>query len=519
MFRNDGESIPVWAEAFGEIIPSAPPGDAEVCVVGAGISGLTTAYLLQRQGVRVQVVDAFAPGAGETGRTTAHLSAVLDDRFSHLEKLFGRDRTRLAVESHLAAIDAIESIVRLEGLDCDFERVSGHLMCTSPEHLPMLREEQAASEWAGLPQVERIESLHDRIFSFEGPGLRFGNQATFNAGRYVTGLARAFLRHGGRLATGTRAMKVSGGRNAEVELQDRSRVRAQHIVVATNTPFNDRVKMHTKQHAYRTYVVGFALERDAFPSFLLWDFHDPYHYVRRVRLADRDILIVGGEDHRTGQANDAMRRYAALEAWSRAHFNELGSVTHRWSGQVMEPVDGLAFIGCNPLDHDNVYVITGDSGHGMTHGTLGGMIVSDLVMGRENRFAQLYDPARKSARAVGTYLSENANFVGHMIKDWVQGAEVKDRRDIPKGHGAIVRHGLTPLAVYRDEEGRLHERSAVCTHLGCVVHWNAGEASWDCPCHGSRFDVDGTVLNGPARSPLAPAEPDAAHRQRKAGGR
>jgi glycine/D-amino acid oxidase-like deaminating enzyme/nitrite reductase/ring-hydroxylating ferredoxin subunit len=518
MIRNSRESISVWRDDFAPMLPSEPAADATVCVVGAGISGLTTAYLLQREGFQVQVLDAFQVGAGETGRTTAHLTAVLDDRFSNLERLFGRERTQLAVESHRAAIDLIETIVREEAIDCEFERVPGYLMCTDSEQLPLLREEETAARWAGFADVEPLANLRSAAFAFEGPGLHFARQAMFHPGKYLRGLARAFLKRGGRLATGARAIDVSGGKDAYVMLANRTKVHTQHVVVATNTPFNDRVKMHTKQYAYRTYVVGFAIPDHVFPSFLLWDLKDPYFYARRVRLPHRDILIVGGADHKTGQANDALRRYSEIEAWSRARFNELGQVTHRWSGQIMEPVDGLAFIGRNPMDHDNVYVATGDSGNGMTHGTLAGMVIGDLIAGRVNPYAELYDPARKNARSVGTYVSENANFVGRMIKDWTQAAEVKDRSEIANGQGAIVREGVAPVAVYRDDEGRLHERSAVCTHLGCVVHWNAGEKSWDCPCHGSRFGVDGTVLNGPARSALAEATPAHAESGKTAAG-
>jgi glycine/D-amino acid oxidase-like deaminating enzyme/nitrite reductase/ring-hydroxylating ferredoxin subunit len=506
MIRNPLESISVWRDEFAVALPTDPPGDAAVCVVGAGISGLTTAYLLQREGFQVQVLEAFDVGAGETGRTTAHLTAVLDDRFSHLEKLFGRERTQLAVESHKAAIDLIETILRGESIECDFERVPGYLMSTRGDQLPLLRDEEAASRWAGFPDVEPLSDLRSGPFVFEGPGLRYGNQATFNPIKYLRGLARAFLRRGGRIAIGARAIDVTGGKDANVLLENRTRVRAQHVVVATNTPFIDRVKMHTKQYAYRSFVVGFAIPDGVYPGFLLWDLEDPYHYVRRVKLDHRELLIVGGADHKTGQGDDAARRYAELEAWARARFAELGEVTHRWSGQIMEPVDGLAFIGRNPLDDDNVYIATGDSGNGMTHGSIAGMIISDLIAGRLNSYAHLYDPSRKNARAVGTYVSENANFVGRMIKDWAQAPHVK-RHEIATGQGAIVRDGVAPVAVYRDEQGRLHERSAICTHLGCVVHWNAGEKSWDCPCHGSRFGIDGAVLNGPAKSALADAAP------------
>ena len=505
MLRDNQESVSIWHDPSSEFTPTEPPSNAAVCVIGAGISGLTTAYLLKRNGIDVQVIDAYGVGAGETGRTTAHLTAVLDDRLSRLETLFGRDKTRLAVQSHQEAITWIETLVQEESIDCDFERVDGYLMATSPAQRDLLMKEHAATAWAGFGKVETLAVLRSHGFAFDGPGLRFPGQASVHAGKYLRGLARAYLRLGGRLATGVRAVKVEGGRDARVTLADGQRVRAKHVVVATNTPFNDRVKMHTKQHAYRTYVVGFEMAPDRFPPFLLWDLQDPYYYARPVRIGQRELLIVGGADHKAGQENDAPLRYRAIEDWSRAHFNELGEITHRWSGQIMEPIDGLAFIGRNPMDDDNVYVVTGDSGNGMTHGTLAGMLIRDLIEGRANPYESLYDPSRKNVRAAATYIEENANFVGHMIKDWARGAEVRDRADIPCDHGAILRHGVAPVAVYRDDGGRLHELSAVCTHLGCVVQWNAGERSWDCPCHGSRFGIDGAILNGPARAPLSPA--------------
>ena len=205
------------------------------------------------------------------------------------------------------------------------------------------------------------------------------------------------------------AIKVKGGPDAKLWLSDGTSLRAGHMVIATNTPFNDRVRMHTKQHAYRTYVVGFDIPRDVYPAFLLWNLDDPYYYVRRVRIGQRHLIIVGGADHKVGQENDAPLRYRAIEHWSRSHLPALGEVTHRWSGQVMEPVDGLAYIGRNPMDDENVYIITGDSGHGLTHGTLGGALIRDLVLGHENPYTVLYDPSRKTLRTAGTYLGENAN--------------------------------------------------------------------------------------------------------------
>jgi glycine/D-amino acid oxidase-like deaminating enzyme/nitrite reductase/ring-hydroxylating ferredoxin subunit len=503
MERSRLESAPIWREAAPPLATHhVPVLQTDVCVIGAGIAGLTTAYLLRRAGRNVEVIEAYSPGAGETGRTTAHITAVLDDRFVQLERYFGTDGARAAARSHMAAIDLIERIVREEGIECDFERVDGYLVSTKGEQDSMLREEAAAASRSGFEDLQAIDSLQLPRVSLSGPAIRFPRQATFHAGRYLRGLAKAFSAAGGRIVASTRAIDVHGGENARVDLDSGAQIAAQHIVVATNTPFNDRVAMHTKQHAYRTYVVGFRVPKHSFSPFLLWDLEDPYHYVRIVRGDDHDTLIVGGEDHKTGQDANPLERYRKLEEWTRANFANLGDVTHRWSGQVMEPVDGLAYIGRNPLDNDNVFIVTGDSGNGMTHGSLAGLILSDLIEERENPWAQLYAPNRKTLRATGTYIGENANFVNHLVKDWASRGEVSRREEIAQGTGAIVRDGVAPVAVFRDAMGELHEVSAVCTHLGCVVQWNSAEASWDCPCHGSRFAPDGAVLNGPAAHPL-----------------
>jgi glycine/D-amino acid oxidase-like deaminating enzyme/nitrite reductase/ring-hydroxylating ferredoxin subunit len=515
MPRSFDESIPVWREnAAGDSPAESNQGassllaSTQVCVIGAGISGLTTAYLLQRNGLDVQVLDAHGVAAGETGRTTAHLTSVLDDRFFHLENLFGAERAHLAADSHRAAIDLVEAIVNEESIDCDFERLDGYLVCTNTQQRKDFQSESEAAHRAGFTELEIVDSMRPRGILMEGPALRFPGQAALHAGRYMDGLARAFRQRGGRLVTRTRATSVSGGRNAHVDLANGKTVTADHIVVATNTPFNDLVTMHTKQAAYRTYAVGFEVAKDSFPAVLVWDMEDPYHYVRRVRGVARDVVIVGGEDHKTGEANDAAARYGRLEAWARANFRELGSVLYRWSGQVMEPIDGLAFIGRNPGGGDNVYIVTGDSGNGMTHGTLAGMLITDLVTERPNPWEKLYDPARKTLKAAPTFVAETADMVARMVGDHVKGGDVDDREDIAPGEGAIIRDGMSHVAVYRDPHGNLQECSAVCTHLGCVVQWNSGEKSWDCPCHGSRFAVDGSVLNGPAASPLKPVQPD-----------
>jgi Rieske Fe-S protein len=265
--------------------------------------------------------------------------------------------------------------------------------------------------------------------------------------------------------------------------------------------------IHTKQAAYRTFVIGATVPAGSVSKGLYWDTPNPYHYVRLSRSASvtSDVLIVGGEDHKTGQADDAEARYLKLEKWARARFPMMTDVVYRWSGQVMQPVDGLAFIGRNPMDKANVYIATGDSGNGMTHGTIAGILLTDLIQGRENAWSTLYEPSRKTLGALNTFAKETLNMAAQYA-DWVTSGDVKEDRLVPPGSGAIVRRGLQKIAVYCDEAGKLHERSGVCPHLGGIVAWNHSEKTWDCPCHGSRFDKSGKVVNGPAIANLSPAE-------------
>jgi nitrite reductase/ring-hydroxylating ferredoxin subunit len=281
--------------------------------------------------------------------------------------------------------------------------------------------------------------------------------------------------------------------------------------VATNSPFVDLFAIHTKQAPYYTYVIAARIPTGGVTPALYWDTHDPYHYVRVQTTTNAalggdnpepaDLLIVGGEDHKSGQASDAESRFASLERWMREHFPAVREVEFRWSGQVMETQDGLGFIGRNPLDAGNVYVATGDSGMGMTHGTIAGMLICDLIQGRPNRWTTLYDPSRIRLGAVGDFLKENLN-VAAQYASYLTPGDVESVDQILPNTGAVLREGARKVAVFRDETGEVHRMSAVCTHLGCIVAWNRAASTWDCPCHGSRFDARGRVLNGPASSDL-----------------
>ena len=509
MRSDSGDTTSLWM-ATAEM-PSYPPltedATADVCIVGAGIAGITTAYLLTQAGKRVVVLDDGPVGGGETGRTTAHLSNAIDDRFYRIEHLHGERGSRIAAASHGAAIDRIEAIVRAEGIDCDFERVDGYLFLGGDGEEEELARELEAAHRAGLNDVEPLDRIPKVPFD-SGPCLRFPRQGQFHPLAYLMALARAVTRNGGRIYTGSHVAEFEPKpRRPQVKTTEKKTVTADAMVFATNSPINDWVKMHTKQSAYRTFVVGCRVPRGSVPKALYWDTSNPYHYVRiQSGVNGSDVLIVGGEDHKTGQKDDAAERFIRLEAWAYDRFPMIRSVDYRWSGQVMEPVDHVAFIGHNPgSDGKNVYIVTGDSGQGMTHGTIAGMLITDLITGRATSWESLYDPSRVSLKAGVEFARQNLN-VAAQYRDYITPGEVSSPDEIARGSGAIIRRGRHKVAVYRDDTGAVHERSAVCTHLFCIVDWNSMEKTWDCPCHGSRFDPLGNVVNGPAVAPLAEVE-------------
>jgi glycine/D-amino acid oxidase-like deaminating enzyme/nitrite reductase/ring-hydroxylating ferredoxin subunit len=512
MQGDSGKNVSIWM-ATADVqsqSPLAEDASADVCVVGAGIAGMTAAYLLAREGQSVVVLDDGPVGAGMTERTTAHLTNAIDDRYYEIERLHGEKGARLVAESHTAAIDRIEAIVNEEGIDCDFERLDGYLFTGHHKSKKELDDELKAAHRAGLTGVERVRRAP--IESFDtGASLRFPRQGQFHPLKYLAGLTRAIQRDGGRIYTQTHASKIEGGEQARIGTSNGQVVTARSVVVATNTPVNDLIAIHTKQAPYLTYVIGASVPRGSVTKALYWDTLDPYHYVRLQSVSsedeasgrETDVLIVGGEDHKTGQADDADRRYARLEKWARKRFPMMEEIEFRWSGQVMETVDGIAFIGRNPMDAPNVYIATGDSGMGMTHGTIAGILLIDLIMGRENEWAALYDPSRITLRAAGEFAKENLNVAAQFV-DYVTPGEADSVEAVARGEGAIIRRGLEKVAVYVDEGGVAHERSAVCRHLGCIVAWNSDEKTWDCPCHGSRYDAYGKVFNGPANTDLPP---------------
>ena len=521
--RTDTTLSP-WTREIDQALGHSLDSDIEcdICVVGAGIGGLTTAYLLQKNLIigphnhlhkdeqaavkKVCVVEAFAVGSGQTGRTTAQFSTALDDRYFEIEKYHGLDGARLAAESHLAAIDIAHEIIRNEQIDCDSAVVDGYLFRAPDSPADVLLRERDACHRAGLKDVRWIQKpTGDTFLKNENEVLCFPGQLQLDPLRYINGIAQAFEASCGRIFTNSPVEKLSGGsgdtrdRDALVMTKSGHKIRCSSIVVATNSPINDIFAIHTKQAPYRSYVIAIRVPIRSVPKALYWDTLEAYHY---VRLVGEDLLVVGGEDHKTGQDHHPDGNFDLLEKWTREKVPAALEVVYRWSGQVMESTDGLGFLGHNPLDRNNVYIITGDSGNGMTHATIGAALINDQINGRANSWESLYSPSRKSIRAGLEFLKENANVAAQYL-DWLTPKASSHLESMPDGSAALVREGVHISAVYKNEMGVISKCSAVCPHLGAIVHWNPVELTWDCPCHGSRFTALGRVIEGPATMDLA----------------
>lgn len=506
-----------FSSSSGELI--------DVAIIGGGIAGMTTAYLLSKSGKKVVVIEDGYISSGETGRTTAHITHALDDRYYDLEQTHGIQGAHIAAESHTAAINLIESIVNEEKIDCDFEKLDGFLFLDPSDKKESLDRELQATHRAGIKETEILERVPLTLFN-TGPCIRFPNQAQFQPLKYLRGLCEAIIEYDGKIFTQTHAQEIN---SHSIKTSDGYFVEARNIVIATNAPIIDKTsKIYEKQNAYRTYVIGARINKNAIPRALYWDTGNhnsessvaPYHYIRIQRRDDDndyDLLIVGGEDHQAGTAlsdKDVEQRYSKLEFWTKERFPiEEDGIEYRWSGQVMEPQDSIAFIGHNPGDeNNNVYIATGDSGNGMTHGTIAGIILTDLILGKNNPWTSLYDPSREPRTKLnatdeegGEKGTDNGEGENSTSKEDDKMSRTSSYEELLPKQGTVIED--KKIALYKDEEGKLHTYSAVCTHLGCTVSWNNLEKSFDCPCHGSRFSASsGNVVNGPANRELEPNE-------------
>jgi glycine/D-amino acid oxidase-like deaminating enzyme/nitrite reductase/ring-hydroxylating ferredoxin subunit len=509
MSTNLQTTTPYWSSSatFTPFTRLAEDIVADVVVVGAGVTGLTAAYLLARAGKRVVVLERDRCAQVDTGHTSAHLTMVTDVRLGELVKQFGRNHAQAVWDAGLAAIAAIDTAVREHDIDAGFEWIDGYLHAplddrNTADNVERLKEDAALASELGF-DAEYVETvpLVDR------PGIRFAEQARIQPRAYLAVIAKAFVAMGGQIyehsavdefCDNPRAVKATG-----------HTVRCEDVVIATHNPLVGLAGLakatlfQTKLALYTSYVVAGRAPKGELPDALWWDTADPYHYLRVEPHRDFDVVIFGGEDHKTGQQDDTEACYRRLEDRLATIVPRI-DVTHRWSGQVIETPDGLPYIG-QGADHQ--YAATGYAGSGLTFGTLAGMMMSDAILERPNPWRELFDPGRKAlTRGLWDYLKENADYPYYMIRDRFAGVEAKSLRAARRGDGKVIERNGAKVAAYRDHDGAVTLRSAICTHMGCAVGWNAAERTWDCPCHGSRFKPNGNVIAGPAEAPLSKVE-------------
>jgi glycine/D-amino acid oxidase-like deaminating enzyme/nitrite reductase/ring-hydroxylating ferredoxin subunit len=499
-------TTPFWIESSLPTFPKvARDQRVDVVVVGGGITGLTAAYLLATSGKQVALIERRRCAEVDTGHTTAHLTMVTDERLVDLVKHIGRDHAQAVWDAGLAAIAQIDAVIREHRITCGFEWVDAYL------HAPLGAgaRDQAATfeEEAALARDLGFDTTFvEDVPLVGGPGIRFEAQARFHPRKYLAGLVRAIIAAGGEIYEHSAAEEFRT-EPLRVTVNGHT-LTCDDVVLATHTPLVGLSGMisatafQTKLALYTSYVVGGRVARGVVPDALFWDTQDPYHYLRIQPDDDADLVIFGGEDHKTGQVRETTECYERLEQALKALLPQV-DITHRWSGQVIETPDGLPFIG-RTTDHQ--YAATGFAGNGMTFGTLGGMMMADAILGRPNPWQDLFDPGRKALRhGAWEYLKENADYPYYLLRDRFAGAEGRSLRSVKRGQGKIIDRNGTTVAVYRDESGAVSVRSATCTHMACIVNWNEAERTWDCPCHGSRFTPNGDVVSGPAESPLPKA--------------
>jgi glycine/D-amino acid oxidase-like deaminating enzyme/nitrite reductase/ring-hydroxylating ferredoxin subunit len=489
------EQQSLWLAETGPAYPTLTgEPTADVAVIGAGITGLTTALLLKRAGLRVVVVEADRVGHGASGNNTAKVSALQTTVYSELTAKHGPAAAAGYAEANLAGVEALAGIVKQESIECDLRRRPAVTYAITETERAGVTAEFEAAERAGLPVVH--EQDIDLPFPVYG-SVRLADQLSVHPVRYLRGLAAAVDGDGSRVFEHSRVLRVRDGR---VHTEGGT-VRAERIVIATHAPMLDRGAYFARLAAVRSYCVAARLRSGGPPEALAINAGDPVWSIASAG----ELLILSGQGHPAGERGVDARRYLALEAFAREHW-DVAEIAHRWSAQDLYAYDGLPMVGPYLPGSRSMFVATGYRKWGMAMGTAAGVLLADMIAGRTNPWASLFSPHRLSLRGAPRLARLNAKVATDFVGDRLRPGEVTDAEDVPRGEARVLRDGLKQAGVYRDAQGELHAVSLRCTHLGCLLRFNGAESSWDCPCHGSRFDVDGAVLEGPAVKPLPSME-------------
>jgi glycine/D-amino acid oxidase-like deaminating enzyme/nitrite reductase/ring-hydroxylating ferredoxin subunit len=485
----------------------------DVIVVGAGISGLSIAYNLLKAGKSVIVIESRVVGAGMTGRSTAHIMPWFDDYYHLVEKLHGFQNAKYVADGYTKAIDWIEQTVNEEKINCNFSRVDGYLYPhdDSVGTRDKLHKEFDVCKKLGL-NVDMVDLGKDPSSGSIGTTMRFLNSGQFDPIKYVNGLAKAVASKGGKIYETTKVGKIE---NNQVTTEDGIVVTGGDVVLATFTPLHREQLIHSFQQPELYYAIGLKLPKGSVKKALWWDTATPCHTVRIEEKEDYDVLLVAGEYHNAGKKSEEyLDAYSILEKWAKDRWTSAGEVICKWTGQVYQPVGYVPLIGPDPLAGKtgdllawDQLVVTGDSGQGITSGTIAGILITDMITKKDNPWAEVYSPKRRAKITEETVTGTGVRIWNTIegIKDLLPfvGSDSVDIEDLAPCGGCVVQSGVRKMAVYKDEKGCLHKFSAICPHLGCVVKWNPVDGVFNCPCHGSIFDHHGTVINGPANDNLA----------------
>ena len=465
----------------------------DVAVIGAGITGVTTAVLLKEAGLRVALIDAGRVCSGVTGYTTAKVSSLHGLIYADIMRSLGEDAARTYGAANEAAIDRIATLVESRGIDCDFTRAAAFTYTEQEDQVESIRDEVSAAQLVGLPASFTTDT--DLPFPVRG-AIRFDNQAWFHPRKYCIALAADIPGDGSHVFELTRATDVDHGEPCVVHTEHGD-ITAKDVVMATLLPFMDRGGFFAKCHPSRSYALAVRVNGPATEGMYI-SAEQPTRSVRPHRSGDEVHLIISGEGHKTGQDDDTTERYAALEEWTRSRY-DVQSIDYRWSAQDYIPVDVMPYIGQLTRGSEHLYVGTAFKKWGMTNGTVAAMIISDTILGRDNPWRTVFDANRvEVTTSAKEFVKENLNVAKRFVGDRLATLTMPSVEELQPGEGAIVRADGDKVAAYRDDDGVLHAVSPVCTHMGCLVAFNTAEKSWDCPCHGSRFSYDGEVLSGPA---------------------
>jgi glycine/D-amino acid oxidase-like deaminating enzyme/nitrite reductase/ring-hydroxylating ferredoxin subunit len=507
MINRDGALQSVWQQTVEPLEGNntATAATYDVIIVGAGITGISLALRLQNSGLQCLVLEAHTCCFGTTGGTTAHLNTVLDTPYTTIIKNFGEENAKLVAQSVKEAIHNIERNIEQYQIDCGFERTPGYLFAQNDDQENELQDIIAACEKVSVP-VHYTDSIPVNIPFTKV--IEIPSQAKFSPVKYVYELAKAFIKAGGRLVEQTavvnhthRTDEVTSREIIEVETNNNYTYITNALVYATHIPPGVNV-LHMRCAPYRSYAMAVKLAHDNYPDELCYDMYDPYHYYRTQVIDGERYFIVGGEDHKTGHEENTAACFNRLEAHVRHYFN-VESITHKWSSQFYEPADGLPYIGELPGARPNVYVATGYGGNGMVYSQVATLLLSELIITGTSMYKEVFDPNRiKPIAGFANFIKENADVVKNLVSGLVTRNQLESLSELAHGEGKVVVFDNHKIALYKDMDGALHVLNPTCTHLKCSVGWNAAELSWDCPCHGARYSIDGDVLNGPANRDL-----------------